>query len=161
MSSLSPAEARILRQDRLSWSIWLYKDIGFQGMVYVSRETPYMKLFKDFLERKHNLAVDAWGKDDKYVKEIYQPIVDLVKSSVSDESKLKLYPPLWSVEERVTRISRTMLMAEFLVNEWAEYFRGMDEEQLEELAKSFSFEQCLERDGLNKVLREYAQSWQK
>ncbi|KAF8197542.1 glycoside hydrolase family 5 protein [Pholiota molesta] len=146
----------IYKKDRLSWSIWLYKDIGFQGMVHVSRSTPYMQLFKDFLKRKHHLAVDAWGKDDKFVKHIYQPISDLIRNSVADESHLKLYPPLWSVEERVTRISRTILMAEFMVNEWADAFRGMDEAQLEELAKSFAFENCVEREGLNKALREHS-----
>jgi hypothetical protein len=35
-----------------SWSIWLWKDIGFQGMVYVDEETAYMKLMKPFLEKK-------------------------------------------------------------------------------------------------------------
>jgi len=125
-------------------------------MVHVSRSTPYMQLFKDFLGRKQRLAVDAWGKDDKYVKHIYQPIVDHIKESVADESKLKLYPPIWSFEERATRISRTILVAEFMVNEWAEAFRGLDEVRLEELAKSFSFENCVEREGLNKALREYS-----
>lgn len=143
-------------QDGLSWSIWLYKDIGFQGMVHVSRSTPYMQLFKDFLRRKQRLAVDAWGKDDKYVKHIYQPIVDLVKQSVSDESKLKLYPPIWSVDERVTRISRTILVAEFMVKEWADAFRGLGEAQLEELAASFSFENCVKREELNAVLRKHS-----
>ncbi|KDR73666.1 hypothetical protein GALMADRAFT_626014 [Galerina marginata CBS 339.88] len=147
-------QLEIYKKDSLSWSIWLYKDIGFQGMVHVSRSTPYMQLFKDFLKKKQRLAVDAWGKDDSYVKHIYQPIVDLIKESVADESKLKLYPPIWSVEERVTRISRTILVAEFMVNEWAEAFRGLDEPQLEELAKSFAFENCAEREGLNKALRE-------
>lgn len=125
-------------------------------MVFVSKTTPYMELFKQFLQKKHDLAVDAWGKDDKYVKDIYQPIIDLIRDSVSDQSNLKLYPPLWSVEERVTRISRTILMADFMVSQWAEQFRGMDEAQLEELAESFSFENCVEREGLNKVLRQYA-----
>jgi hypothetical protein len=125
-------------------------------MVYVSRATPYMELFKTFLERKHRLAVDAWGKDDKDVKHIYEPIVQLIKESVSDDSKLKLYPPLWSVEERVTRLSRTMLVAEFLVKEWAEKFREMDEANLEDLAKSFRFENCEKREALNKALRDNA-----
>ncbi|KAF8557579.1 glycoside hydrolase [Imleria badia] len=46
----------IYNQDRLSWSIWLYKDIGFQGMIYVSQETKYITLLKDFLAKKHRLA---------------------------------------------------------------------------------------------------------
>lgn len=126
-------------------------------MVHVSQETPYIKLLKPFLLRKHKLAVDAWGKDDTHVKYAYQPIIDLIRSEVpNDAQTLKLYPPIWSVEERVTRIARTILLAEFMVAEWAEHFRGMDETQLEELARSFRFENCVKREGLNKVLREYA-----
>ncbi|KAF9005210.1 glycoside hydrolase [Cyathus striatus] len=149
-------QLEIYKQDDLSWSIWLYKDIGFQGMVFVRHDTPYMKHFKDFLARKHRLAVDAWGKDDSSVKHIYSPIVQLIRDSVPDETHLKLYPPLWSVDERVTRISRTILVAEFMVMEWAEMFRGMNEGQLEDLARSFSFNSCYKREGLNRVLREHA-----
>lgn len=144
-------------QDRLSWSIWLYKDIGFQGMVHVSPETPYIKLFKDFLHKKHRLAVDSWGSNDAAVKDIYQPIADLIKASVTDETHQHLYPwPNWSVEERVNRLARATLVAEYLVKEWAEHMRGMEEPQLEELARSFHFENCLQRDGLNEVLRDHA-----
>jgi hypothetical protein len=42
----------VYKQAKASWSIWLYKDIGFQGMTFVSKETPYMKLLKPFLEKK-------------------------------------------------------------------------------------------------------------
>ncbi|KAF8646009.1 hypothetical protein AX16_007435 [Volvariella volvacea WC 439] len=148
-------QLEIYKKDRLNWSIWLYKDIGFQGMVYVSKSTPYMKLFEDFLQRKQRLAVDAWGKDDKYVKHIYEPIMQHIRDEI-EESKRKLYPPIWSMEERVTRICRTILVAEFMIKEWAETLRGMNEERLDELAKSFRFENCEKRDGLNQVLREDA-----
>ncbi|TFK30304.1 endoglucanase family 5 glycoside hydrolase [Coprinopsis marcescibilis] len=150
-------QLEIYEKDRLSWSIWLYKDIGFQGMVYVSPDTPYRKKFQEFLAKKHRLAADAWGKDDTHVKHIYSPIVSLIEESVKDKSHLKLYPPLWTVPERVTRLSRTMLVAEFLVKEWADLLKGLDEVQLEELAKSFAFENCLKRDGLNDVLTAHAE----
>jgi hypothetical protein len=35
-------------------------------------------------------------------------------------------------------------------------FKGMDEVQLEDLAKSFAFENCLKRDGLNEILTAHA-----
>ncbi|TFK68907.1 glycoside hydrolase family 5 protein [Pluteus cervinus] len=148
-------QLEIYKEDRLSWSIWLYKDIGFQGMVYVSEKTSYMQFFKDFLHRKHRLAADAWGKDDQHVRHIYAPIVQLVKDEIPEENR-KLYPPLWSVDERVTRISRTMMLAEYLVAEWADMFKDCDEARLEELAKSFSFDNCEKREGLNEVLRQHA-----
>lgn len=42
----------IYHEANASWSIWLYKDIGFQGMIYVSEDTPYMKKLKPFLQKK-------------------------------------------------------------------------------------------------------------
>lgn len=144
-------------EDRLSWSIWLYKDVGFQGMVYVSKSTPYMTLFKDFLAKKHKLAIDSWGADDTYVRHIYDPLVDLIKNNVADEKYLNRYPyPLWTIKERVNRVARANLLGEVFVQEWAEHFKGFDEAKLDELAQSFKFENCLKRDGLNKVLTEHA-----
>ncbi|PSR77085.1 hypothetical protein PHLCEN_2v8074 [Hermanssonia centrifuga] len=145
--------------DRLSWSIWLYKDIGFQGMVHVSPSTSYMKLLTDsgFLAKKYRLAVDSWGATDTAVKHVYDPIINLIKQEVPKEEDRQLYPyPIWRVEERVARLARANLLGEFLVMEWAEHFKGMDEAELEDLAKSFLFENCLKREGLNKVLTEYA-----
>ncbi|KAI0819739.1 glycoside hydrolase [Trametes gibbosa] len=152
-------QLELYAKDRMSWSIWLYKDIGFQGMVYVSRDTPYMQLFKDFLQKKYRLAVDSWGADDKFVRDAYRPIVKLIEDNVPKEEHRKLYPyPVWTVEGRVARIARNTLIGEFLVREWAEHFKGMSEEQLEKVAESFKFENCVEREGLNKALREHAES---
>ncbi|TFK51286.1 glycoside hydrolase [Heliocybe sulcata] len=150
-------QLELYKKDQLSWSIWLYKDIGFQGMVYVSKETPYMKLFENFLQKKWRLAVDAWGADDRHVRHLYDPLVNLIKESVSNEKHLNLYPPIWGVEGRVTRLARTMLLGEYLVKEWAEHFKGMDEEELDRLAQSFKFENCMKREGLNKELMENAE----
>ncbi|KAJ8688977.1 Endo-1,4-beta-xylanase 5 [Pleurotus ostreatus] len=149
-------QLEIYNKDRLSWSIWLYKDIGFQGMVYVSQDTPYMTRFRDFLAKKYRMAVDSWGADDRYVKKIYEPIVGLIKEACPDADTKRLYPPIWSLEERVARYSRQTLVAEYLVGEWASIMKGLDEGDLEELAKSFAFENCAKREGLNDVLRKYA-----
>ncbi|KAH0827952.1 glycoside hydrolase [Lanmaoa asiatica] len=142
----------IYNQDRLSWSIWLYKDIGFQGMVYVSQETKYIALLKDFLAKKHRLAVDAWGADTTWIQSIYQPLIDHVAKEIPPENQA-LYPaPVWKMPDRVSRLSRSILVAEYLVKEWAEHFRGKSEVELDEIAQSFKFENCLRRDGLNKIL---------
>ena len=126
-------------------------------MVYVSRSTPYMELFASFLAKKYRLAADSWGADDTYVRHIYDPLVKLIEENVPDESQRQLYPyPVWTVKGRVERLSRNILVSEYMVKQWAEHFRGMEEAQLDELAQSFKFENCLKREGLNKVLTEYA-----
>jgi hypothetical protein len=156
-SNCGVAPLTLQLQDRLSWSIWLYKDIGFQGMVHVDLSTPYMTLFKDFLLKKHRLAADSWGADDQYVRHVYTPLVELVTQNVDDPDHLKMYPyPVWTVQRRTERLAREILVAEFLVKEWAEKFRGMDEKKLDEVARSFLFENCVKRDGLNKVLTDHA-----
>ncbi|KAJ6585147.1 glycoside hydrolase [Mycena capillaripes] len=148
----------IYNKDRLSWSIWLYKDIGFQGMVYVDLETPYMTLFQSFLAKKHRLAVDAWGADDTSVKPVYQSLQDHVLDEVPPAYR-ELYPaPVWRLSERITRLARNILISEFLVKEWAEHFVGKDLEELDAIAASFKFEACQKREGLNKILTDSAKA---
>ena len=125
-------------------------------MVHVARDTAYMTLFKDFLAKKHRLAIDAWGADDSKVRHVYQPLVDLIQQDVKPEHQ-SLYPaPVWKLTDRIGRLSRNILVSEFLVKEWAEHFKGKSEAEIDEIAKSFSFEYCLHRDGLNKILTDNA-----
>ncbi|KAJ6508371.1 glycoside hydrolase family 5 protein [Mycena sanguinolenta] len=148
----------IYNKDRLSWSIWLYKDIGFQGMVHVSTSTPYMTLLRDFLAKKHRLAVDQWGADDTAVKHVYKPLIDHVLEEIAPQYR-EIYPhPAWRLPDRVAMISRNILVSEFLIKEWAEHFVGKSTEELDEIAGSFKFELCEKREGLNKVLTENAKA---
>ncbi|KAG5219449.1 glycoside hydrolase family protein [Salix suchowensis] len=138
-------QLEIYNHDRLSWSIWLYKDIGFQGMVYTSLDTPYMTLFSKFLAKKHRLAVDAWGADDQHVRR--------------PQEFRNLYPyPVWTLSGRVGRLARNLLVSEFLVKEWASHFVGKSEEELDSIAASFKFDACLRRDGLNRILTNNAKA---
>jgi hypothetical protein len=125
-------------------------------MVYVSLGTPYMTLFKDHLAKKHRLAVDAWGADDTAVRHVYQPLLDHIIEEVPEKYR-DLYPaPVWKLDSRVTRISRNILVSEFLVREWAEHLVGKSEEELDSIAASFKFDACVQREGLNTILTENA-----
>ena len=113
-----------------------------------------MTLFSTFLAKKHRLAVDAWGADDTAIRHVYKPLQDHVKEEVQDKFR-DLYPhPVWRWNERVTRISRNILVSEFLIKEWAEHFVGMDEAALDAIAGSFKFDGCLKRQELNAILTE-------
>ncbi|KAF3904722.1 Endoglucanase [Dactylellina cionopaga] len=139
-------------EEKIPWSIWTYKDIGFQGMVYVSQETPYMKLLQPILAKKQRLAVDSWGTDESHIKNIVDPIRDLIAKNIDAEYR-DLYPhPVIPYESRVSKIAINILMAEFLVQEWADYFKDKSFKELDELAASFKFENCLQRESLNKAL---------
>ncbi|KAF8753334.1 glycosyl hydrolase 5 (cellulase A) family [Rhizoctonia solani] len=139
---------------KISWSIWLYKDIGFQGMVYAGPDTAYIKHLKPFLEKKKRVAADEWGADVKVVKHIFDPLEEwLIKEAPGIKQR---YPRMWNVSTHVGRLVRNILLSEELYPEYAEYFRDMSFEQLDELAASFKFENCQQREGLNQVLRDHA-----
>lgn len=105
-------QLNLYKADKISWSIWLYKDIGFQGMVYViiflrprlsgvswlnqgllahpfrhaGRDTPYICHFRDFLTKKKKLAADKWGADVRAVANIFDPLVEWLRSEVRNSS---------------------------------------------------------------------------
>ncbi|KAH7558303.1 putative cellulase [Bipolaris maydis] len=148
-------QLKIYAQDQVSWSIWLYKDIGYQGMTYVSPDTPYMKLIAPFVTKKQKLALDFWGIVDKDgVKDVYEPFIAGLKKMIPEHLQKKMYPNTWTFDRQVERAVREGLMSEYLGWEFAELFKGKTEEDLEELAKSFAFENCIKRDGLNMILQE-------
>ncbi|KAI5803494.1 glycoside hydrolase superfamily [Peziza echinospora] len=145
-------QLEIYDEEKIPWSIWLYKDIGFQGMVHIGENTAHMRLFKDFLLKKHRLAIDAWGADSTSVDSVYKPLEAFIAENV-DPKYRELYPaPVWKFEARIGRLSRNMLLAEFLVQEWADHFVGKSFEELDELAASFKFENCVQREELNATL---------
>jgi hypothetical protein len=123
-------------------------------MVYVSPDTPWMKLLAPFLAKKASLAVDFWGRNDKDVKHIYEPLYQHVKDSIPERFQKKRYPsPLWNIERYVERVLNEMLLSEYLGFEMAELFKDKSFEELDALAASFKLENCVMREGLNSILR--------
>ncbi|KAI5450239.1 hypothetical protein NCC49_003256 [Naganishia albida] len=139
------------QQPKASWSIWLWKDIGFQGMVYVDRETPYMRLLEPFLQKKKQLVVDAWGVDDRPVREVFKPLIEWIYEA--SPSLRRKYPSTWNEARYIRRVVRETLLAESLCAEYAEYFRDKSFDELDELVRSFEYGQCVQRERLNGILQ--------
>jgi len=141
----------IYEERKISWSIWLYKDIGFQGMVHASPDSAYIKRLKPFLDKKKRLAADEWGVDLSTVQHLFQPLEDWL---VAETPRItKRYPPTWRVSTHVGRLLRNILLSEELYADYAEYFRDLSLEELDQLAASFKFENCLQRVGLNNAIK--------
>ncbi len=64
------------------------------------------------------------------------------------------------VSERKSRGSRNILISEFMVKEWADHFVGLDESEIDNLAQSFRFDNCVKREGLNAILTANAKAVQ-
>lgn len=102
---------------RSSWTIWLYKDIGFQGMVHTDPESPYMKLLAPFLAKKKRLAADEWGTDLSTVQHVRNTSTDLSRyARFQSYSKADFLPSITSffLSHRSSNLSRTGLKRRFL-----------------------------------------------
>lgn len=149
-------QLRIYDKYKIHWSIWLYKDIGLQGMIYTKPESRWNKRIQPFLNKKRDFWLDKWGQRPAAEPEgALKPLVDWI-DRVSPSAK-DTYPTPWNTEMHVTRNVFNTFLATSFVDDFAALFQGLDETELEELARSFHFDECVQRNGLNRILKEHAQ----
>ena len=154
--NLLGAQLEVYDKYSIPWSIWLYKDIGVQGMVYASPNSFYMKTIAPFLAKKKALQLDSWGKyPSKQVADVIEPLAEWINSVCPEATHT--YPTPWYTQRHLARKIMETFMAQAFATEFAELFKGMSLEQLDEAAKSFRFDQCLQREGLNKIMSEHAE----
>jgi hypothetical protein len=141
----------------ISWSIWVYKDIGYQGLTYVSPKSKWFKVLGSWLAKKKKLGIDNWGRDaDPEIEaKVYEPVKKHFKEVIPEKFHHALYPHVWRIDSYVDRVLRAMLLSQYLTYEFAECFRGLTFEDLDEMAASFKFENVEKRDELNKYLSDY------
>jgi endoglucanase len=133
----------IYRDHGASWTSWMYKDLGRQGLVHVRPDSPYLQRFADFVAKKNRLSADRWGGDGVGVREVSQPLQDLIATEFPDFDP---YP--WGRADWVRLMLLNITISHPLAVEYAELFRGLGEDELAALADSFAFENCAVRDSL-------------
>lgn len=129
------------------WAIWTYKDIGLQGLVYTASNSPWIERMRPTLAKKARLGVDGWGSRGTEIPEVMGPLDELFTREFPNRTALP-FAPRWMSG----RLVRSVLLAEALVPECAARFRGITENEIEELMGSFSFENCIRRTELADVL---------
>lgn len=140
----------------IAWSIWSYKDINIMGMMYLPEDTAWLKLLGPIIKKKRNLAVDSWAYDDAHLQEgLFGPLHQWFEDNVPPQYNKK-YPWQWRMHMHVFRGIRGITMAEYMIPEWADYFKDKTFEELDELAASWKYENCVQRERLNELLRLYA-----
>jgi len=132
---------------KVSWCIWLYKDMGLQAIMHQNSNTPYMKLISAFLSRKDSLGADKWGSIDKNIRQVISPLEELFKK------EFKGYEPYPQGQQgQIDLLVKHILIAEALVPEYCNLFKDLSEEQLIALAQSFRYENYVKRDRLEDIL---------
>ncbi len=76
--------ARLYARYGAGWSLWTYKDVGLQGLVYASPESAYMQRFGAFIARKARLGIDSWGSTDRELPELIEPLHAFIAAEFAD-----------------------------------------------------------------------------
>jgi hypothetical protein len=148
-------QMKIYDEAKIPWTIWLYKDIGLQGMVHTNPDSKWNTLIQPFLEKKKRLQLDSWGKyPSEEVEAIINPLIEWI-DKVSPSAG-KQYPTSWNTGKHVDRAVLQTFLSDSLQMEFAELFRGKSQVELDELARSFHFDECVQREGLNKMMSDHA-----
>ncbi|KAL4742630.1 glycoside hydrolase superfamily [Aspergillus similis] len=129
-------------------SIWLYKDIGLQGMIHTNLDSPGNKLIQPFLNKKKILMLDHWGRDPDAAVDavgVLKPLVEWIHR-VSPSAKETYPTPLYTERLLLRGVFQTFLANSF-ADDFAGLLQGLDKSALEELARSFAFEVCVQREG--------------
>ncbi|KAL5000969.1 putative glucanase [Aspergillus recurvatus] len=137
-------QLRIYDKYKIHWSTWLHKDISLQGMIHTNPDSPWNKLIQPFLDNKRALMLDHWGRDSDTAVDavgVLKPLVEWI-DRVSPSVK-ETYPTPWNTERHCSEGS-------------FRHFWRHHEKALEQLARSFAFEECVQREGLNEILRVHA-----
>src|SRR6185503_148382 len=103
-------QLEIYRRHNASWSIWTYKDIGLQGLVYADPASPYLQRIKPVLEKKARLGADAWGSSDAGVRHIMDPVRETFRREFPNFQPFPFGQDNW-----VNTLVRHILLAEPLV----------------------------------------------
>ncbi|ATZ55979.1 hypothetical protein BCIN_12g05220 [Botrytis cinerea B05.10] len=154
--SLLGAQLQIYDKYQIPWCIWLYKDLGLQGMVTASSSSPYNSLTSSFVEKKRALQLDLWGPPaSDSLNKVLDPLVNWIEENAPKAKEQ--YPTPWGTHRQLLRgVVQTYVVSSF-ADEFAELFRGLGEDELDALAGSWKFENCMRREGLNKVLSDFAE----
>ena len=100
------------------------------------------------LEKKARLGVDAWGSTDAGVREVLEPIEELF---AREFPAFEPYP--WGAHRWIHGHIRHVMLAEAMVDDYADAFVGVGPEDARELADAFAFENVRIRSRLAEILR--------
>ncbi|GHJ07068.1 hypothetical protein TPA0907_14350 [Micromonospora humidisoli] len=138
----------VFRKYNASWTYWSYKDVGFAAPLRLAANGPYLERIRPILDKKARLAVDLWGGDRRKMGHVLGPIHQALAQECPDWNP---YP--WGSEFMVCRLVLQILFSEALLPQFGELFRGMGEDDIDQMMQSFRLENCQPWQPLVDLLR--------
>jgi hypothetical protein len=122
------------------------------GMLTLNPKSPYMERISDLLRKKTALGTDDWMKwlPQTPVKDATAQLADQIREVVGD--------PQVDARLNVRCVSQALLCfytGTLMQPLYASLFKGLSENELDNVLSSFSAKQCVPNQGLVDVLSKY------
>jgi endoglucanase len=130
------------------WTVWTYKDIGKMGLVYAHPESEWMRRTEGVRNIKTALRCDSWIErhettNTTLIQQIAQDASTVISNRSGDWQNLA---------EALRFALCDGVLSQALLPAFAEQFRGMDDGEIDHMMQSFSFQNCIQREGLVQVV---------
>jgi len=134
------------------WTTWTYKDVGVMGWVTLDPQSDYMQLIAPHLETKLKLGVDDWMSwmPASAPGRLLQQASDLVLGVMADDGVDHDV-----VSHQLKQRALSDYVGTLLQPSYARLFMGLNEDRLEQIARSFAFSNCQVNDGLVAMLERH------
>ena len=131
------------------WTIWTYKDIGLMGLVYVRQDSEWMKRTQKIRLIKKKIGCDSWAQDSRFMLKLREFAIKGLKRELKDD-KLQY-------NEFDVRLNKAIggAFSEFILPLYAAQFKGMSDDEIDRMMKSFHFKNCIRRKGLEQVIKKH------
>ncbi len=134
------------------WTTWTYKDVGVMGWVMLDPASDYMQLVAPIIKAKAELDADAWAGwlPDTRAKQLACELADVIRNTIGD--------PEINADNNLRYLKRAVFAgytATLMEPTYARRFKGMSENEIDNVLSSFSFKNCKPRLDLLAVLRKY------
>ncbi len=130
-----------------SWTYWSYKDVGLAAPLTVAPDSRWVTRIRPVLDKKARLAVDLWGGRLENIAHVLEPVREVFSKEFPG------YCPFpWGSEFMIERLIPQILFASAMLPEFGELFRGMTENEIDEMMRSFRLENCQPRQDLIALL---------
>jgi hypothetical protein len=132
------------------WAIWTWKDIASMGAYNLNPETEYVRTIQPILKAK-NEAADWEGE---------MPEGAVARALKSSADTIDAYLAESGLDVQIDRrwfgqYSLFGYLAQFLQVPYANLFKEMSEEKLDDLLSAFEFINCIENKEITKVLKKH------
>lgn len=135
----------IFNEREYSMTVWSYKDIGNVGMVYPRIDTDWMKFIEKYLELKLKYRMDTEPVEgEPWI------LTDMIKSYIQDDFRNEI-----SKLDNIIRIKISDAFSNVLQERFAKELSLLSYEQLDKLACSFNFDNCMIKEEIAKLVKEH------